>query len=159
MNIKNALTLKQRYLGSYLTMAYGLAMIIVGHLRSALMMAPVGELMFYGGLLYHGRKRQRFGASAIWLALEVYGGLSLAWMIVNILRIRIWQWHPLAFGLVPIIAMTAYAFALLGRKHPGTTDQDVTPRHPLRQIPVLVTTAVLWVFLNFYALPWLQVST
>ena len=159
MNIKNALTLKQRYFGSYLIMAYGLAMVIIGHLRSAVMMTPVGELMLYGALLYHARKRQRFESRIIWPALEVYAGLSMAWMIVNILRIRIWQWQPIAFGLVPTIAITAYAFALLGKRHAGEMGRDSTPRHTLRQIPVLLTIAALWVFLNFYALPRLQIST
>jgi hypothetical protein len=154
------LQLRPRYMGSYAAMAYGLGMAVSGHVRSAPTMASVGELLFYGALLYHGRKRQRFGIKKIGLAFEVYAGLSIVWMAVNILRIQVWRWHPVAFGLLPLVVIGVYVTALLGKPLlDGKTDRVLTSGLGPRQIPLVIAIAIVWVVLNIYAFPKLHIST
>jgi len=154
------LKLKPRYVGSYAAMAYGLGMAVSGHIRSAATMASVGELLFYGALLYHARKRQRFGMKKMWLALEVYAGLSIVWMAVNILRIQVWRWHPVAFGLLPLVVIGGYVSALIGKPLlDGKTDSVLTPGLSPRQIPLVIAIAIVWAVLNIYAFPKLHIST
>ena len=152
--------LRPRYLGSYLAIAYGLSMTVVGHLRSAIMTAPAGELIFYGALVYHARKRQRFENGRIWLAVEFYAGLSLMWMIVNILRIGVWRWQPVAFGLVPVVAVGAYLVSLSWKTlaHENKEEALRSTNGP-KQMTLLLITTVVWVFLNFIAFPKLGVAT
>ena len=160
MNRARLFTLQPRYWGSYVAMAYGIGMVVAGHLRDALVTTPVGELILYGAFLYHARKRQRFESPRIWPALEVYAGLSMIWMIFNILKIGIWQWHPLAFGLVPLLVVGAYSAALLGK--PRAEKEACPPPATawgLRQFPTRVGVTVLWAFLHLYALPKLGVMT
>ena len=154
------LRLKPRYMGSYAAMAYGLGMAVSGHVRSGATTAPVGELLLYGALLYHARKRQRFGTKKVWLAFEVYAGLSVILMAVNILRTQVWQWHPLAFGLMPLVVIGAYLVALIGKPSvEGKTYTILTSGLSTKQIPLIITIAVVWAILNIYALPKFQIST
>jgi hypothetical protein len=154
------LQLRPRYVGSYAAMAYGLGMAVSGHVRSAATMASVGELLFYGALLYHARKRQRFGMKRIWLAFEVYAGLSIVLMAVNILRVQVWRWHPVAFGLLPLVVIGGYVSALIGKPLlDGKTDSVLTPGLSPRQIPLVIAIAIVWVVLNIYAFPKLHIST
>ncbi|MCK4389601.1 MAG: hypothetical protein KAV83_05105 [Desulfobacterales bacterium] len=160
MKIHRFLQLKPRYVGSYGAMVYGLGTAIFGHVRSGVITASVGELVLYGALLYHARKRQRFGTGQIWLALEVYAGLSLIWMVVNIARIQAWQWHPLAFGLIPLVVIGGYLVALMGkpsvhRKPDGVFSSKISTR----QVPLIITVAVVWAILNVYVLPELRIMT
>ena len=154
------LKLKPRYVGSYAAMGYGLGMAIYGHVGPRVTMASVGELVLYGALLYHARKRQRFGPVKIWLALEVYAGLSVIWMAVNILRTQVWQWHPLAFGLMPLVVIGAYLVALIGEPAvEGKTDTVLTSGLSTKQIPLIITIAVVWAILNIYAFPTFGIMT
>lgn len=159
LNRHNPFTLRPRYLGSYVAMAYGLVTLVAGHLRSAVLTAPVGELMLYGGLLYHARKRQRFESKRIWPAVEVYAGLSMIWMIVNILKIQIWRWQPVVFGMVPALIIAAYAVVFLGRTSIAEKGPAGVWSCNPKQIPLLLTVVALWFFLNFYALPRLHITT
>ena len=148
------LKLKPRFVGSYAAMAYGLGMAISGHVRPRIITASVGGLVLYGALLYHARKRQRFGTKRVWLALEVYAGLSVIWMVVNILRTQVWKWHPLAFGLMPLVVIGAYSVALIGKPSvEGKTDTVLTSGVRAKQIPLIITIAVVWAILNIYAFP------
>ncbi len=158
------LRIKPRYVGSYVSMAYGLGMAVSGHVRSVFTMASVGELLFYGALLYHARKRQRFGMKKIWLALEVYAGLSIIWMAVNILKIQVWRWHPVAFGLLPLVVILAYLVAFIGKPsvppHPNPelsrsykTDTVLTSGVRAKQVSLIMIIAVVWAILNLYAFP------
>jgi hypothetical protein len=178
------LQLKPRYLGSFAAMAYGLGMAVSGHVRSAVTMASVGELLFYGALMYHARKRQRFGMKKMWLGLEVYAGLSIVWMAVNILRIQVWRWHPVAFGLLPLVVIGGYLTALIGKpsvpRHPNPlprwgrgqgeeaspelsrsykTDTVLTSGVRSKQVSLIMIIAVVWAILNLYAFPKLGIST
>ncbi len=158
--IGRLLQLRPRYVGSYVSMAYGLGMAVSGHVRSEFTMASVGELLFYGAILYHARKRQRFGMKKIWLALEVYAGLSIIWMAVNILRIQVWRWHPLAFGLMPLVLIGVYFVALIGTPSvEDKTDTVLTSESCTKRIPLIITIAVAWAILNIYAFPKLQIMT
>jgi len=148
------LKLKPRFVGSYAAMAYGLGMAISGHVRPRIITASVGGLVLYGALLYHARKRQRFGTKRVWLALEVYAGLSVIWMVVNILRTQVWKWHPLGFGLMPLVVIGAYSVALIGKPSvEGKTDTVLTSGVRAKQIPLIITIAVVWAILNIYAFP------
>jgi uncharacterized membrane protein len=141
-------------------MTYGLGMAIIGHVRSVITMASIGELLFYGALVYHARKRQRFGMKKMWLALEVYAGLSIVWMAVNILRIQVWKWHPLSFGLLPLVVIGGYLTALIGEPSlDGKTDRVVTFGLSPKQIPLVMAIAIVWAVLNIYAFPRLHIST
>ena len=154
------LTLKPRFVGSYAAMVYGLGMAISGHVRPRVVTASVGALVFYGAILYHARKRQRFGTGKIWLALEVYAGLSVIWMTVNILRTEVWQWHPFAFGLMPLLVIGAYLVALIGKPSvEGKTDTVLTSRVRAKQIPLIMIIAVVWAILNIYAFPKFGIMT
>jgi len=160
LNSDRGLVLRPRYLGSYLAMAYGLSMAVAGHLKSAMITAPAGELIFYGAVLYHARKRQRFEERKMWPALEFYAGLSLMWMVVNILRIGVWQWRPVAFGLVPVVAIGAYLVSLTWKTlaHKKREEALRSSKGP-KQISLLLITTVVWVFLNFFAFPKLGIGT
>jgi hypothetical protein len=160
------LQLKPRYLGSFIAMAYGLGMAASGHIRSAVTMASVGELLFYGALMYHSRKRQRFGVKSMWLGLEVYAGLSIVWMAVNIIRIQVWRWHPVAFGLLPLVVIGGYLTALIGKPsvHPELsrsykTDTVLTSGVRSKQVFLIMIIAVGWAIMNLYAFPKLGIST
>jgi len=154
------LKLKPRFVGSYAAMAYGLGMAISGHVRPRIITASVGGLVLYGALLYHARKRQRFGTKRVWLALEVYAGLSVIWMVVNILRTQVWQWHPLAFGLMPLVVIGAYLVALIGKPSvEGKTDTVLTSGVRAKQIPLIITIAVVWAILYIYAFPKFGITT
>jgi len=154
------LKLKPRYVGSYAAMVYGLGMAIYGHVRPRVTTASVGELILYGALLYHARKRQRFGPVKIWLALEVYAGLSVIWMACNILRTQVWRWHPLALGLMPLVVIGAYLVALIGKPAVGgKTDTVLTSGLSRKQIPLIITVAVVWAILNIYAFPTFGIMT
>lgn len=154
------LELRPRYVGSYAAMAYSLGMAVSGRVRSAATMASVGELLFYGALMYHARKRQRFGMRNMWLALEVYAGLSIVWMAVNILRIQVWRWHPVAFGLLPLVVIGVYLAAVIGKPSlDGKTDRVWTSGFSPRQIPLVIAIAIVWAVLNIYAFPKLHVNT
>ena len=154
------LKLKPRFVGSYAAMAYGLGMAISGHVRPRIITASVGGLVLYGALLYHARKRQRFGTKRVWLALEVYAGLSVIWMVVNILRTQVWQWHPLAFGLMPLVVIGAYLVALIGKPSvEGKTDTGLTSGVKAKQIPLIITIAVVWAILYIYAFPKFGITT
>ena len=178
------LQLKPSYVGSYAAMAYGLGMAVSGHIQSAATMASVGELLFYGALVYHARKRQRFGMKKMWLALEVYAGLSIVWMAVNILRIQVWRWHPVAFGLLPLVVILAYLVAFIGKPsvppHPNPlpqrgrgqgegaspelsrsykTDMVLTTGVRAKQVSLIMIIAVVWTILNLYAFPKFGIST
>ncbi len=182
--IGRLLQLRPRYVGSYVSMAYGLGMAVSGHVRSVFTMASVGELLFYGALLYHARKRQRFGMKKIWLALEVYAGLSIIWMAVNILRIQVWQWHPVAFGLLPLVVILAYLVAFIGKPsvppHPNPlpqwgrgqgeganpelsrsykTDTVLTTGVRAKRVSLIMIIAVVWAILNLYVFPKFGIST
>ena len=148
------LELNPRYLGSYTAMIYGLAMAILGHVRPSVTMASVGELLLYGAVLYHARKRQRFGSRRTWIALEAYTGLSVAWMAVNILRTQVWRWHPQAFGLVPLAVVGAYLIALIGKPSVGRkADTVLSSGSRAKQMSLVITVAVVWAILNIYAFP------
>ena len=148
------LQLNPRYLGSYAAIMYGLGMAVSGHVRPNVTVASGGELMLYGAILYHARKRQRFGPNKVWLALETYVGLSVAWMAVNILRTQVWQWHPLAFGLMPLVVVGAYLVALIGRPSMDRkTERVLSSRLRAKQIALVITVAVAWTILNIYAFP------
>ena len=154
------LQLKPRYVGSYAAMAYGLGMAVSGHVRSAATVASVGELLFYGALMYQCRKRQRFGMKKMWLALELCAGLSVSWMTVNVLRIQVWRWHPVAFGLLPLVVIGGYLTALIGEPSlDGKTDRVVTFGLSPKQIPLVMAIAIVWAVLNIYAFPRLHIST
>ena len=158
--IGRLLQLRPRYVGSYVSMAYGLGMAVSGHVRSVVTMASVGELLFYGALLYHARKRQRFGMKKIWLALEVYAGLSIIWMAVNILRTQVWQWHPVAFGLLPLVVFGWYLIALIGKPLlDRKTDSVLASGLYRRQIPLVIAIAIIWAVINIYTFPKLHIST
>ena len=146
--------LNPRYFGSYTAMIYGLAMAVLGHVRPSVTMASVGELVLYGAVLYHARKRQRFSSKRIWIALEAYAGLSVAWMAVNILRTQVWRWHPLAFGWMPLVVVAPYLAALIGKPSAGTRiDTVLSSGSTAKQISVVITVAVVWAILNMYAFP------
>jgi 4-amino-4-deoxy-L-arabinose transferase-like glycosyltransferase len=148
------LKLNPRYLGSYVGMMYGLGMAVSGHVRPTVTMASGGALLLYGAVLYHARKRQRFGSNKVWLALEIYAGLSAAWMAVNILRTQVWQWHPLAFGLMPLVVVGAYLVALIGKPSMDRKTETVpSSGSSAKQIPLVITVAVVWAILNIYAFP------
>jgi hypothetical protein len=135
-------------------------MAVAGHLKSAIMTAPAGELIFYGALVYHARKRQRFEKRRIWPAVELYAGLSLTWMIVNILRIGVWRWQPVAFGLVPVVAVGAYLLSFSWKTFAyENKEEPLRSSNGPRQIVLLLITAVVWAFLNFLAFPKLGVAT
>ena len=154
------LQLKPRYVGSYAAMAYGLGMAVSGHVRSAATMASVGELLFYGALVYYARKRQRFGMKKMWLALEVYAGLSVSWMTVNVLRIQVWRWHPVAFGLIPLVVILAYLVAFIGKPSvDGKTDTVFTSGVRSKQVSLIMIIAVVWAILNLYAFPKFGIMT
>ena len=164
------LHIQPRYLGSYVSMAYGLGMAVSGHVRSVVTMASAGELLFYGALLYHARKRQRFGMKMIWLALEVYAGLSIIWMAVNILMTQVWRWHPVAFGILPLVVILAYMAAFIGKPsilpHPNPelsksnkTDMVLTSGVRTKQVPLIMIIAVVWAVLNLYIFPKFGIST
>lgn len=160
------LQLKPRYLGSFAAMAYGLGMAVSGHIRSAVTMASVGELLFYGALMYHVRKRQRFGMKKMWLGLEVYAGLSIVWMVVNIIRIQVWRWHPVAFGLLPLVVIGGYLTALIGKPSVTPelyrrykTDTVLTSGVRSKQVSLIMIIAVGWAIMNLYAFPKLGIST
>ena len=165
-------------------MAYGLGMAVSGHIRSVVNMASVGELLFYGALLYHARKRQRFGMKMIWLALEVYAGLSFIWMTVNILRIQVWRWHPLSFGILPLVVILAYLAVFIGKPsvspHPNPlfkwrrgqgaganpelsrcnkTDTVLTSGVRTKQVSLFMIITAVWAILNLYAFPKFGIST
>jgi hypothetical protein len=143
-----------RYFGSYTAMIYGLAMAISGYIRPNVTMASLGELVLYGAVLYHARKRQRFGSKRVWIALEAYTGLSVAWMAVNILRTQVWRWHPLAFGLMPLVVVGTYLVALIGKPSAGRkTDTVLSAGSTVQQVSLVITVAALWAILNFYAFP------
>jgi hypothetical protein len=154
------LHLKPRYVGSYAAMAYGLGMAVSGHVRSAATVASVGELLFYGALMYHARKRQRFGMKKMWLALEVCAGLSVSWMTVNVLRIQVWRWHPVAFGLIPLVVILAYFVAFIGRPSVvGKTDTVLTSGVRSKQVCLIIIIAVAWAILNLYVFPKFGIMT
>ncbi|OEU53808.1 MAG: hypothetical protein BA861_06425 [Desulfobacterales bacterium S3730MH5] len=141
-------------------MVCGLAVAIMGYVRSGATTTSVGALALYGALLYHARKRQRFRPKRIWLALEVYAGLSVFWMAVNILRTQVWQWHPLAFGLMPLVLIGVYFVALIGTPSvEDKTDTVLTSESCTKRIPLIITIAVAWAILNIYAFPKLQIMT
>ena len=157
---RSILQLKPHYVGSYAAMAYGLSMVVFGHVQFKMVTSSLGEVVMYGAILYHARKRQRFGTSQLWLALEVYAGLSLIWMSVNILRIQVWRWHPLAFGVMPLLVLGAYGVALAGK--PSVREQsDRVGKSGLRkrQMALLITVAAAWAFLNLYAFPKFGIAT
>ena len=148
------LKLNPRYLGSYAGMMYGLGMAVSGHVRPTVTMASGGALLLCGAVLYHARKRQRFGSNKVWLALEIYAGLSVAWMAVNILRTQVWQWHPLAFGLMPLVVVGAYLVAFIGKPSMDRKTETVpSSGSSAKQIPLVITVAVVWAILNIYAFP------
>ena len=148
------LELNPRYFGSYTAMIYGLAMAILGRVQSSVTMASVGEFVLYGAVLYHARKRQRYSSKRVWVALEAYTGLSVTWMAVNILRTQVWRWHPLAFGLMPLVVVGAYLIALIGKPSAGRKTHTVLPSGSrVQQISVVITVAALWAILNIYAFP------
>jgi hypothetical protein len=152
--------LRPRYVGSYAAMACGLSMVVFGHVQFRMVTSSLGEVVMYGAILYHARKRQRFGRSQPWLALEAYAGLSIIWMAVNILKIRVWQWHPLAFGLMPLLILGAYGVALTGKLSVGAKGDRVgTSGLRTRQIATVITVAAAWAFLNLYAFPRLGITT
>ena len=160
LNNHRVLVLRPRYLGSYIAFAYGLSMAVAGHLKSAIMTAPAGELIFYGALVYHARKRQRFEKRRIWPAVELYAGLSMMWMIVNILRIGVWRWQPVAFGLLPVVAIGAYlvSFSWKTLAHENKEETLRSTNGPM-QIALLLITTMVWVFLNFFVFPKLGIAT
>ncbi len=154
------ITLKPRYIGSYVAMGYGFGMAAFGHVWSRPVMASAGGLVLYGALLYHARKRQRFCKKQSWLALELWAGLSVTWMAVNILRTQVWQWHPLAFGLMPLVLIGVYFVALIGTPSvEDKTDTVLTSESCTKRIPLIITIAVAWAILNIYAFPKLQIMT
>lgn len=152
--------LNPRYTGSYVAMACGLGMAISGHILFRSVTASVGELVLYGALLCHGRKRQRFQSNGIWLTLEVYAGLSIVWMVINILKIQVWRWHPLAFGLTPLVVIGAYLVAFLGKtSFEEKGDTDLSYGLKTKRIPLIITTVAVWAILNVYVFPRLQIMT
>jgi hypothetical protein len=151
-------------------MAYGLGMAVSGHVRSVVTTASVGEILFYGAILYHARKRQRFRMNMIWLSLEVYAGLSIIWMAVNILSIQVWRWHPVAFGMLPLVVILAYLVAFFGRPsvppHPNPellrsykTDKVLTSGIWAKRVSMIMIIAVVWSILNIYTFPKFGIST
>lgn|GEM_PF-6054565 len=152
--------LNPRYTGSYVAMAWGLGMAIFGHIFFRSVTASAGELVLYGALLCHARKRQRFQSNGIWVTLEVYAGLSIVWMVINILKIQVWRWHPLAFGLTPLVVIGAYLVALLGKtSFEEKGDTDLSCGLKTKRIPLIITTAAVWAILNVYVFPGLQIMT
>jgi hypothetical protein len=154
------LQLNPRYTGSYVAMACGLGMAIFGHIFFRSVTASAGELVLYGALLCHARKRQRFQSNGIWLTIEVYAGLSIVWMVINILKIQVWRWHPLAFGLTPLVVIGAYLVALLGKRSSEEKgDRDLSCGLKTKRIPLIITAVAVWAILNVYVFPGLQIMT
>lgn len=152
--------LNPRYTGSYVAMACGLGMAIFGHIFFRSVTASAGELVLYGALLCHARKRQRFQSNGIWLTIEVYAGLSIVWMVINILKIQVWRWHPLAFGLTPLVVIGAYLVALLGKRSSEEKgDRDLSCGLKTKRIPLIITAVAVWAILNVYVFPGLQIMT
>ena len=75
-------------------------------------------------------------------------------MAVNILRIQVWQWHPLAFGLLPLVVIGAYLVVLIGKPSlEGKTDTVLTSGVRAKQVSLIMIIAVVWAILNLYAFP------
>jgi hypothetical protein len=149
-----------RYWGSYIAMVLGLGMLVNGHAGHSVFTAPFGELVFYGAILYHARKRLRFETRKRWLVLEVYAGLSVTYTVVNILRVQVWKWQPLAFGLAPLVVIGAYLFACIGRPSAeGRDGKAMSPAFGTALVPAIIIVATVWLFLNAYALPRLGIAT
>ncbi|MCK4487957.1 MAG: hypothetical protein KAU38_14520, partial [Desulfobacterales bacterium] len=82
------------------------------------------------------------------------------WMTVNILRTQVWQWHPLAFGLMPLVVIGAYLVALIGKPSvEGKTDTVFPSGVRAKQIPLIMIIAVVWAILNIYAFPKFGIMT
>ncbi len=154
------LELRPLYAGSYTAILYGLAVAISGYVRGNPFVFSVGELLLYGGLLYHARKRHLFSRRMRWLALEVYAGLSFLWMTLHILRTQVWRWHPIAFAFMPLVMIGTYTMAFVGKaRFTENTDRGLTSRINMKQIALLVAIAAMWVLLNTYAFPKMGIMT
>jgi hypothetical protein len=154
------ITLKPRYIGSYVAMGYGFGMAAFGHVWSRPVMASAGGLVFYGALLYYARKRERFCKKQSWLALELWAGLSVTWMAVNILRTQVWQWRPLTFGLTPLIVIGAYLVALTGNPSlEKKKDTHITFTFSAKKIPLIIMITAAWTIVHFYVFPKMQITT
>jgi hypothetical protein len=151
------LFLRPRFGGSYLAILYGLTVAVYGQMKSHFVLSSVGELVLYGSLLYQARKRQYYSDHLAWPAIELYAGLSYLWMMVNIVRTQVWQWHPFAFGLTPAALVGIYLVALLGQPIKAKA-KGQPPRRP-RRIALMVATGAFWAVLNIYVLPTLDVVT
>ena len=152
--------LRPRYLVSYMAMGYGLSMALAGHLRFKSTMASVGEIILYGALLYHARKRRRFERKGGWLALEVYAGLSLAFMALNVFKLQVWRWHPVAYGVVPLLMIGIYLFSVMARAPQGSMPaRTLSAASTGRQVLLIAGVAVVWAVVQVYALPSLGIMT
>jgi hypothetical protein len=106
---------RANFVGSYIAAGLGALCYVSGSAQQPpnRVFAATGGVMLIGATAYLARKKQKFGGSKWWLALEIPALLMFALINLNSVLDSRWYRNPIPFLIVPVWSIVAYLVNLL----------------------------------------------